>query len=91
MSKGPSIQISFKTSNGLYRMETGQLITENDSSQKYIVRGSYSYIDPDGKEVVVYYIADENGYATEKPLPTPPAGSVVAAGVPGPVVASLLG
>ncbi|XP_061710362.1 endocuticle structural protein SgAbd-6-like isoform X1 [Cydia pomonella] len=78
-------RFSFKTSNGLYRTETGQLTTNYDSSQKYIVRGSYSYIDPDGNEVVVHYIADENGYVIVKPVPTGPAS--ISTGV----LASLLG
>ncbi|XP_063532036.1 endocuticle structural protein SgAbd-6-like [Cydia strobilella] len=81
-------RFSFKTSNGLYRTETGQLRTDYDSSQKYIVRGSYSYINPDGNEVVVHYIADENGYVIVKPaVPS----DVISVGVSGPLLASLLG
>ncbi|XP_061710363.1 larval cuticle protein 16/17-like isoform X2 [Cydia pomonella] len=71
--------------NYRFRTETGQLTTNYDSSQKYIVRGSYSYIDPDGNEVVVHYIADENGYVIVKPVPTGPAS--ISTGV----LASLLG
>ena len=38
------------------------------------MRGSYSYIDPNGDEVVVSWTADENGYRAESSvIPVAPA------------------
>ncbi|XP_061709509.1 uncharacterized protein LOC133519520 [Cydia pomonella] len=51
---------SFKTSNGLTRNEIGTV----KNGQKHHVKGSYSYTDPDGNDVVVHYKSDENGYVT---------------------------
>ena len=39
----------------------------------YAVQGSYSFISPEGENVVVSYVADENGFRAESPyLPTTP-------------------
>ncbi|XP_055696301.1 cuticle protein 19.8 isoform X8 [Lutzomyia longipalpis] len=49
-----------------YEYETGNGIRAVESSLQngleHIVRGSYSYVAPDGKTYTVHYIADRNGY-----------------------------
>ncbi|XP_034824325.2 uncharacterized protein [Maniola hyperantus] len=51
----------FKTSDGVSRKEEGQLITVGDQ-QGIGVRGSYSYLAPDGQQYIVSYTADDKGY-----------------------------
>ncbi|XP_059610098.1 cuticle protein-like [Phlebotomus argentipes] len=49
-----------------YEYETGNGIRAVESSLQngleHVVRGSYSYVAPDGKTYTVHYIADRNGY-----------------------------
>ncbi|XP_046960865.1 endocuticle structural glycoprotein SgAbd-5-like [Vanessa cardui] len=52
----------FETSNGIIRKETGTLIDAGLPTEHILVRGSYSYYNPEGKEITVSYIADERGY-----------------------------
>ncbi|XP_045764462.1 endocuticle structural glycoprotein SgAbd-5-like [Maniola jurtina] len=51
----------FKTSDGVSRKEEGQLITVGDQ-QGIGVKGSYSYLAPDGLQYIVSYTADDKGY-----------------------------
>lgn len=63
-----SLQSRFLTDNGIHRQESSQQLG-NDR----IVRGSYSYIGPDGQTYTVNYVADRNGYrAYGAHLPTQP-------------------
>lgn len=51
----------YKLSDGVSRQEEGELITVGD--HKGIgVKGSYSYVAPDGQEYTVTYTADEKGF-----------------------------
>ncbi|XP_026328694.1 endocuticle structural glycoprotein SgAbd-5-like [Hyposmocoma kahamanoa] len=51
----------YKTSDGVSREEEAQLITVGE--HKGIgVRGSYSYLGPDGQEYQVTFTADDKGY-----------------------------
>ncbi|CAB3221314.1 unnamed protein product [Arctia plantaginis] len=73
----------FMTLNGITREETGRLVNVGENDDYIAVNGSYSYIDPDGIQIVVNYIADKNGYRI---LPEIPRFEL-----PPNVVASLLG
>ncbi|CAG9560424.1 unnamed protein product [Danaus chrysippus] len=60
----------YSTSNGIYRQETGTLVNEGLTNEHIEVRGSYSFIQPDGRLETVEYTADENGFKYSKKLPT---------------------
>ncbi|NP_001166725.1 endocuticle structural glycoprotein SgAbd-5-like [Bombyx mandarina] len=51
----------FKTSDGVSRKEEAGLITVGEN-QGIAVRGSYSYLTPDGQEYEVTFTADDKGY-----------------------------
>ncbi|XP_023954527.2 endocuticle structural glycoprotein SgAbd-5-like [Bicyclus anynana] len=90
IDKKGNYRFSFKTSNGISREETGAIINTGQSNEFIAVRGRYSYIDEDGKQIIVEYTANENGYNILKPTPE----DIIpfpAAPLPGNVVASLLG
>lgn len=56
-----SFQYAYETSNGIKAQSAGQLKQIGEESG-IIAQGDYSYKAPDGQEVRVSYIADENGY-----------------------------
>ncbi|XP_049865993.1 endocuticle structural glycoprotein SgAbd-5-like isoform X2 [Pectinophora gossypiella] len=51
----------YKTSDGVSRQEEGQLITVGDQ-QGIGIKGSYSYVAPDGQEYQVTFTADDKGF-----------------------------
>ncbi|KAJ8732694.1 hypothetical protein PYW07_015293 [Mythimna separata] len=51
----------FKTSDGVSRQEEGSLITV-DEKQGIAIKGSYSYLTPEGEEYQVTFTADDKGY-----------------------------
>lgn len=54
----------YETENQIKQQEVGeQKILGNEQTNS--VRGSYSYITPEGQRVSVNYIADENGFRAE--------------------------
>ncbi|XP_072941020.1 uncharacterized protein [Epargyreus clarus] len=57
-------KFEFKTSDGVSRKEEAQLITVGEH-QGIGVKGSYSYIAPDGQEYIVNFTADDKGYRPE--------------------------
>jgi len=54
---------AYQTVDGTSRQETGGINAIGANS----VQGSYSYISPEGVEVVVNYVADENGFQVDSP------------------------
>ncbi|CAH2237023.1 jg9515 [Pararge aegeria aegeria] len=54
-------KFSFRTSNGISRTETAA-VEDKGLNKIVIVRGLYTYIDTNGEEVFVEYIADDMGY-----------------------------
>lgn len=52
---------SYKTSDGVSREEEAQLITVGEN-KGIGVKGSYSYVGPDGQEYQVTFTADDKGY-----------------------------
>ncbi|CAH0558125.1 unnamed protein product [Brassicogethes aeneus] len=61
---GP-FRFDFESSDGIKRQEEGTLVHEGSDHAAVIVRGSYSYVGPDGVEYTVRYTADENGFHPE--------------------------
>nr|CAD7423100.1 unnamed protein product [Timema monikensis] len=64
---------SFETGNEITREEVSEWKTGGrDQESATVVRGFYSYRDPEGNPVAVSYKADENGFVAEGThLPTP--------------------
>ncbi|RVE45616.1 hypothetical protein evm_009729 [Chilo suppressalis] len=60
---------SFETEDGVERSENGEVKQAVDEENKphdvVVVRGSYSYTNPDGQKESVSYYADETGYHAE--------------------------
>ncbi|XP_052738611.1 larval cuticle protein 16/17-like [Bicyclus anynana] len=77
----------FKSSNGIERDETGIKVYEGEPNEHLLVIGQHSYFNEKGEKVSILYSADETGYHI---LP-PGALGTVTSGVPGNVVATLLG
>ncbi|XP_026729271.1 larval cuticle protein 1-like isoform X1 [Trichoplusia ni] len=72
-----SYNFGFETSDGTNREETGVVKEAFDEDNKphnvVVVRGSYRYINPEGQEEVIRYIADEEGFHPEGPsIPVAP-------------------
>ncbi|XP_026729277.1 larval cuticle protein 1-like [Trichoplusia ni] len=68
---------AFEQSDGVKREETGvvkEVLNEDNEPQKVVVvRGSYSYINTEGKEEFINYTADEEGFHPEGPsIPVAP-------------------
>lgn len=60
-----------ETSDGQNRQEHGELRNVGTDHESIAVRGSYSYIGPDGVKYTVNYVADEFGFQPEgEHLPT---------------------
>lgn len=53
---------SFQTSDGIVRNEEGILKNVGTENEALEVKGSYTYKGPDGKDVTVEFVANENGY-----------------------------
>nr|CAD7464345.1 unnamed protein product [Timema tahoe] len=64
---------SFETGNEITREEVSEWKTGGRGQESApVVRGFYSYRDPEGNPVAVSYKADENGFVAEGThLPTP--------------------
>ncbi|XP_026729276.1 larval cuticle protein 1-like [Trichoplusia ni] len=60
---------AFGQSDGVKREETGVVKEAFDEDNKphnvVVVRGSYSYINPNGQEELINYTADEEGFHPE--------------------------
>lgn len=75
---------SFEQTDGTAQEQQGELRNEGREDESIAVRGSFSWVGPDGVLYRVNYVADDNGYQPE--IEQGPGG-----GVPPAVVASLLG
>ncbi|XP_061710361.1 endocuticle structural glycoprotein SgAbd-5-like [Cydia pomonella] len=59
----------YETSNGITREETGTLINGGHHDTYIVVDGLVSYLDPNGKLIIVRYSADKKGYhIVDEPL-----------------------
>lgn len=52
----------FQTSDGISRNEEGILKNPGTENEALEVKGRYTYKGPDGKDVTVEFVANENGY-----------------------------
>ncbi|XP_073980364.1 uncharacterized protein [Rhodnius prolixus] len=69
-----SYKYSYETGDGVKKTEEGsQKAVGEPPELGTVVKGSYSYKDPEGNEYTVSYVADENGFQpTGKHLPAAP-------------------
>lgn len=56
---------SYETSDGVSRQEQGELKNPGTDTQALSVKGTVTWVAPDGQTYTVNYIADENGYQPE--------------------------
>ncbi|XP_059089145.1 endocuticle structural glycoprotein SgAbd-8-like [Tigriopus californicus] len=69
----PNFDYSFATENGIQQEVSGQLKRVEDHDVM-VMRGSYTYVDTDGRDVLVTWYADETGFhPTSDNLPVAPA------------------
>ncbi|XP_017017846.1 pupal cuticle protein 20 [Drosophila kikkawai] len=69
-----SYKYEYETGNGIKAEEMGYLKNAGDKgSEAQTAEGSFSYTSPEGDEIMLTYIADENGFQPQGDhLPTPP-------------------
>ncbi|XP_067000852.1 endocuticle structural protein SgAbd-6 [Anabrus simplex] len=56
---------SFRTSDGTARQESGTINNAGTENEAIAVRGSITWITPDGQTHTLNYVADENGFQPE--------------------------
>lgn len=56
-----SFQYAYETSNGIAAKEAGQL-KQIGTESGIVTQGEYTYTAPDGQQIRVTYVADENGF-----------------------------
>ncbi|XP_064093872.1 cuticle protein AMP1A-like [Macrobrachium nipponense] len=65
MEEDGRFNVEFEAANGIHFAKAGSPETENGA---IIQAGQYSYTAPDGTEVLVKFVANENGYQPESDL-----------------------
>lgn len=63
--------LRYQTENGITAQELGK---QRGSGPDAVleVQGDYSYTSPEGKQIVMSYVADDSGFHPSGDLPTPP-------------------
>jgi hypothetical protein len=79
-----------ETSDGFRHEQTGELRSPGTDDEALVMRGSYSYVGPDGVTYTVIYVADENGFQPEGEH-LPASAGVKKLGIPAAAQASLIG
>ncbi|XP_017785781.1 PREDICTED: endocuticle structural glycoprotein SgAbd-2-like [Nicrophorus vespilloides] len=67
-----SYQYSYETENGISAHENGYAVPVGQNQIATVAQGSFQWTSPEGKPILISYVADENGYRPEGDLPTPP-------------------
>jgi len=59
-------QFGYELSDGQAHSESAQLVNAGQENESLVVRGSFSYVDPETNvRYTVNYVADENGFHPE--------------------------
>ncbi|RVE46293.1 hypothetical protein evm_009012 [Chilo suppressalis] len=64
----------YELSDKSSRQEQGELKNVGTDEEALVMRGSYTWVGPDGLEYKVTYVADENGF--QPTIDQPPGGAV---------------
>lgn len=56
------LDFSYETSDGVTRQEQAEVKNAGTDQEALSVRGSVSWVAPDGQTYTLHYIADENGF-----------------------------
>ncbi|XP_017785746.1 PREDICTED: endocuticle structural glycoprotein SgAbd-2-like [Nicrophorus vespilloides] len=72
IQKDGSYKYSYETGNGIAAYEDGYAFPVGQNQVSTVAQGSFQWTSPEGKQVLISYVADENGYRPEGDLPTPP-------------------
>ncbi|XP_017843899.2 endocuticle structural glycoprotein ABD-5 [Drosophila busckii] len=64
-NKDGSYHFSYSAEDGTHREESAELRNPGTKDEYLEITGSYSYLDADGKEVLVHYKADNHGFVPE--------------------------
>lgn len=68
-----SYQYAYETSKGIKAEESGLLKNAGSEQEAIEAKGSFSYVSPEGENIALSYIANENGFQpTGDHLPQPP-------------------
>ncbi|CRK99895.1 CLUMA_CG013198, isoform A [Clunio marinus] len=68
-----SYQYAYETSKGIKAEESGQLKNAGSEQEAIEAKGAFSYQSPEGENIALSYVADENGFQpTGDHLPQPP-------------------
>ncbi|XP_077255918.1 flexible cuticle protein 12-like isoform X1 [Temnothorax americanus] len=68
-------QFGYELSSGQSHQESAQLVNAGQENESFVVRGSFSYVDPETNvRYTVNYVADENGFHPEARRPLRPRG-----------------
>ncbi|KAJ8930974.1 hypothetical protein NQ314_016171 [Rhamnusium bicolor] len=68
-----SYEYLYETENGIFAQEEGKVRKIEKDHVDLAVQGSFLYTSPEGKQIHLTYIADENGFQPQgEHLPTPP-------------------
>ncbi|XP_030384982.1 larval cuticle protein 65Ag1-like [Scaptodrosophila lebanonensis] len=72
---GPeSFEYGYETSDGVSASAEGHLNNAGTENEALAVRGSYTWVDPEGQSHTLTYIADENGFQPQgADIPVAPA------------------
>ncbi|XP_026747838.1 larval cuticle protein LCP-17-like [Trichoplusia ni] len=66
-------QYSYETDNGISASENGRLVNPGQDNAAEVAQGEAKWTSPEGEQVSLTYIADENGYQPQgSHIPTPP-------------------
>ena len=57
-----SYQLAYESGDGTIREEKATIMNAGTEDEALEIKGSYKYIDEDGKEVEVFYTAGVNGF-----------------------------
>ncbi|XP_026470560.1 flexible cuticle protein 12-like [Ctenocephalides felis] len=58
-------KFAYELSDGTNRQEEAQLQNAGTENEAISVRGSYTWVAPDGQQYTVNFVADENGFRPE--------------------------